>query len=71
MPTSCYPFRAEITMEAGLDGGLQGADRAMTECRVTPQLLYFILRAVLALNINRFKCCRGRSVPLIGLEHKI
>ena len=71
MPTSCYPFRAEITLEAGLDGGLQGADRAMTECRVMPQLLYFILRAALALNINRFKCCRGRSVPLIGLEHKI
>jgi len=70
MPTSCSTFRVEILLEAGLDHGLQRADRAVNECEVMPQLLYFILRAALALSINRFKCCKGRSVPLIRLEHK-
>lgn len=29
-----------------------------------PQLLYFIPRVVLALDINRFKCCKGRAMNL-------
>lgn len=64
--SACPPSgrtRAEIVLEAGLDRGLQGADKAMSECRRTPQLLYFILRVAAALNINSFKCCKGRSVP--------
>lgn len=72
--SACPPSgsaRAEIVLEAGLDRGLQGAGRAVSECRRKPQLLYFILWAAPALNINSFKCCKGRSVPLVMLEHNI
>lgn len=63
--------RAEIMLEAGLDHGLQGTERAVSEHRVMLQLLYCILRTALALDINSFKCCRGRAVPLTRLEQEI